>query len=186
MIMPLLIVNDDQWAAALKDTNDEKLIEHHILQHGRGNTAEVPSLIREIVAEDAIENGSSAKSLSTAFGVSESSVNAYKNGATSTATYRQKDPSLQAAKRRVYNRASNRLIAALDALKSKDLSGEKAKDISSIAKDMSSVLEKVKPHEVSDSTNQVHLHLYAPKLKQLSDYDEIVVNAVSPDGSTGK
>lgn len=171
--MSILIVNDEEFEAERKKfENKEDSFVVHEINHGRNeNDTNVPQPIRELIVEDALE-GATAESLSKIYNVSPSSVSAYKNGATSTASYRQKNSKLIAAKDRVSNRAYNRLNEALKALGTKNLSDEKPKDIASIAKDMATVAEKMSPKvDGAKDGPQVHLHLYAPKMKQITDYE---------------
>src|ERR1700694_506265 len=99
--MPLGILTDDQLNKELGKTvisNIEKAIEKSDkfeivtpakvvdIKRGRGNQLEIPNEIRALVAEEVI-SGARAKDVSKSFGISESSISAYKHDATSTASY---------------------------------------------------------------------------------------------------
>ena len=57
---------------------------------GRGNKPEVPEEIRNVIAQEGML-GASSKDVAREFNVSPQSVNSYKNGSTSLATYNTPD-----------------------------------------------------------------------------------------------
>src|SRR5678810_1013449 len=116
--MPLGVVSDDEFESELKnsrveldksgvpvigivDNGTEEIppVVNGVVEEqksGRGlGTTEVPDSLRKIIAQTNLESGRAAAiSLASSFGISESSVSAYLNGSTSTATYNNKDKEL--------------------------------------------------------------------------------------------
>ena len=144
---------------------------------GRGSVSNIPQSIRAFVAGESL-NGARAQDISRDFKVSESSISAYKKGATSTATYREpnKDlaPKVDAIRGKIVNTAQKRLRAALRALTPEKLMEADARGLSGIAKDMATIIDKVQP-KVVDDTQRVHLHLIVPPQKHIETYEVIDV-----------
>src|SRR6478736_1795138 len=61
---------------------------------GRGKSKEVPQALRKVIAGEVL-SGARASDVSETFNVSQSSISAYKNDATSTASYDQPDEELK-------------------------------------------------------------------------------------------
>jgi predicted transcriptional regulator len=170
--MPLGIVSDQDFEVEIQRA---QVIPSRI---GRGNTPAKPDQLRNLIAEEAIK-GASAKELSESFGVSPSSISAYKNGSTSTASYDTPDRKLANhivnVKDRITKKATNRLARALDSITPEKLDDLKVKDAAQVAKDMSVVIKNMTP-EVREQNNNVNFVIFAPKVREESDYD--VIDAV--------
>src|SRR5258706_9659534 len=100
------------------------------IKRGRGNQLEIPNEIRALVAEEVI-NGAPAKQVSKMFGISESSISAYKHDATSTMTYDKSNNEL-ANKNKIIrdvisDRARGKLLCALDAITEENIGNAKVK-----------------------------------------------------------
>ena len=173
-----MIVSEEDFQKELEsiEKKENSLVVEQ-LERGRGNTPEIPEPLREIIAEDKLLGGT-AKDISAAYGVSASSIAAYSHGNTSTSSYNKPVDKLTQVRDRVSSRAANRLNQALKALANKNLELETAKDISTIAKDMATVFEKISPVVVKEKEDSraLHIHMYAPKMKQVNDYKIIDVN----------
>lgn len=170
--MPLGIVSDEDWN---KEVN---IIHKPMAEKGRGNgNGAVPMEIREIIAEEAIVNGNTTKIAET-FGVSKSSVDAYKNGATSTATYNEPNERLQKrndkVRTEIISSAKERLLAALQHITPEKLKDAKLRDVSSVAKDMASVISATEP-QVSNTNIGAQFIYHIPQQKKESDFDVIDV-----------
>src|SRR5215510_6410184 len=132
------------------------------IERGRGPTKEVPEEIREFIASEAI-SGATHKQLAEEFGVSPSSVSAYKHGNTSTASYNKPDTSLAKAnsdvRDRIIGKAQRKLTDSLDAI---DIVGSKlsAKVAADIAMKMSAVCKNLSPHPDSINVNQTKVVLF--------------------------
>jgi len=149
------------------------------IKRGRGNTLETPSEIRSAAAISAINHQGTGKDIADTFGLSPSSVSAYKVGAHSTDSYDSPNPSLLATindhKEKVSKKARSRLLAALNELTVDKLATAKARDLASIAKDMSSVVKDMEP-SVSSSQTNVQFVFMAPRVKDIDDFKIIDVH----------
>jgi predicted transcriptional regulator len=149
------------------------------IQRGRGPAKEIPSPIRQFIAEESL-NGASAKELSETMGVSESSISAYKNGATSTATYNKPDDDLMnhvsKVKTAIATAARNKLMTAISSLSDDKIANAKAKDIAGIAKDMASVVKQLEEKTDENKGPQVQFVFFAPKVKPESYFPVIEVS----------
>ena len=165
--MPIGIVSDAEF--------DVEFIEHS--GAGRNGAKAVPSELRAVIAETALTSPN--KEVAKAFGISESSVSAYKNGATSTTTYNQPNDELKKhvddARDRIGKIAQKKLLAALSHITEENLRGSKPRDLAGIAKDMSTVVNNIQP--VSNGNNPINaqfiFHSY-PSRKE-DDYEVIDV-----------
>lgn len=165
--MPLGIVSDDVFNAEIK-----------LMNRGRGSVKEVPEVIREIIAEDAIAKNGSIQEIASRHGVSSSSVSAYKNGATSTATYHEPDERLARrnnfVRENIITSARSRLLDALQNITSDKLKDAKVRDVASVAKDMSAVIRNTEPQTTPIHNAQFVFHV--PRQKDEKDYEFIDVS----------
>jgi len=180
--MPLGITNSDDFEtekAKLGIIPTAEKAEVININRGRGNTKEVPEVIREIISEEAIINGNTDQ-IAKRFGVSKSSVDAYKNGATSTATYNKPDEKLTKANdelRAVIGTSARlKLLEALAEMTPERISKAKIRDIAAITKDLASVARDM--DSVAQTTNNtgIQVTVYAPKLREEAEYEVITVN----------
>lgn len=169
--MSIGIVSNDDFEKELE-------VVHNEIKLGRNSAPATPEIIREIIAEAAIA-GAPAKEIARDFGVSPSSVSAYKNGATSTTTYNQPNESLKKHndlfREQIIGTARQRLMMALNGITEDKLIDAKPRDLAGIAKDMSSVINNISPQaQINQQTNaQFIFHSYPNK--QESDYEVIDV-----------
>lgn len=176
-IMAIGVVAGDEFNKELERLSNGNHIQERveIIEHGRGHKSEVPESIRKLIAAEAIA-GASAKELASTFNVSESSVSAYKNGATSTASYHNKDASLAKANEDVKSdlsgRAQNKMREALDSIVFP--SDIKPQIASAIARDMSSVIKNMNP-EIATQINNQQVIVYKPRMKEEDDYEVLDV-----------
>lgn len=150
------------------------------LEIGRGAKSETPDFIRTLVAQEAL-NGIPAKEVSERYNVSESSVSAYKKGATSTSTYNEPKKELRKHvdifRERISKRASRIANGALKSITDDDLESLEPKDAIDIALKASAIVKNMAPErEEKEIGPAVQFILYAPKLKSEEDYE--VVEAV--------
>ncbi|SRR5258706_8927296 len=179
--MPLGVLTKEQFNKETGRTNSSnEQVRAQVVNIERGRTlgrTEVPQVIRQIVAEEAIENGHS-QAVADRFGLSKSSVDAYKIGATSTASYNEPDNALARAvnnkKNEISDIARGRLSAALSSLTDDKIDGAKARDIASIAKNMSAVIKDMEPAVIQQNNTQVII--YKPRMRDEDEFDIITVN----------
>lgn len=176
-----LEVGNDYRKSESDHTLSNQLVRASILPMadlGRGNTKATPEIMREIIGDTAITE--SGRDVSEAFGISQSSVSAYKVGAHSTSSYNKPDQQLKEnvnkKRYKISNKASNRLVMALDSITPEKLSEVKVKDAASIAKDMSAVIKNMEPDHGRENGPAVQFVFFSPRQKTESDYEIIHVN----------
>ncbi len=188
--MPLGILSDEEFESEiskskngngkLSDNNgqQETNARFDFLKRGRGPVEEKPESARKLIGEMAIQ-GEPAKVIEREFGISASSISAYKNGATSTASYNQPDENLKkhtdGVRDKIVKRAKKKLFMALDGINEDKLADCDAKGLSSVAKDMSTVIRNMEP-EVSEKNN-IHGNFIflVPPMRKETDYPIIDV-----------
>lgn len=181
--MALGVVSDDLFEEELSRVNQFKQTDNQTriaeLNIGRGNKPETPEVIREIIAEEVI-NGADRQMVSSAYKISQSSISAYKNGATSTASYNEPDtrlaPVVNDVKDRIATKARSRLMQALKEITPDKLRDVRVRDLAGIARDMSAVIKNIELPTPPQLNNNVQFVFYSPKQKQESDYPVIQVN----------
>jgi predicted transcriptional regulator len=150
------------------------------LSRGRkSNDVNVPESLRSLIAQEHVENGrQSALELAKSFDISSSSVSAYAVGATSTKSYHDKSPalvsSLNKSKLKIVGKARNRLNMALNGITEDKLNGARVRDLASVAKDMSAIIERMEPKEVTQTENQPKFVIFAPSFRDERSYDTII------------
>ncbi len=196
--MPMMVVDDDGFAKELERLSNKSgdkrapLAEPELqivtsldliskvvdIQRGRGaQRLEVPSSLRQIISEESI-NGASAKDLSKAFDISPSSISAYKNDATSTASYDKPNEDLKKSndvvRTQIMDTARGKLLLALDHVTSDKLSEARLGEIASVAASMSSIVKNMEP-QIQINQNQVNnqVIVYRPKMRDEDDFDVI-------------
>ncbi len=188
------IVSDIDWqneiakstsanvARSVPDKSDQSDTKREVeiidINRGRGHTKEVPEEIRNFIASEAIA-GADPNQLSESFGISKSSISAYKHSATSTASYHSPDESLEKSNNLVRDRivgpAQSRLIKAIEAITDSKLDSAKVQIAAQVAKNMSGVIKDMMP-DPSVTINQNRVIVYRPRLLEESDFEIISVN----------
>lgn len=140
-------------------------------------SVEVPNGLRKIIGDEAITNGrQSALELARTFGISPSSVSAYANGSTSTASYDEKPNGslINLSKDRVAKRARGKLMKALHHINDDKLEGAKARELAGIAKDMSVVIKNMEPDNPQGQVNNGPTFVfYSPQPRKEDTFDVI-------------
>jgi predicted transcriptional regulator len=171
------IISDDEFEVQLTELSDGKKTSKIVnIERGRGPVKEVAPEIRKLIATAAIEGGS-GKSLSEVFGLSQSSISAYKNGATSTTTYNEPKEELvehnNQVRERIISSSRKKLELALESITPEKLENAKLKDVSGVARDMSAVIKNMEPQiNLNPNLNQQFI-FYAPKTRNESDFEVI-------------
>ena len=188
--MPIGIVNDESFLEELDSYSPKPLvvppsqvIEGTIIDAPKRGRKEgdvnVPDSLRKIIGEEALLNGrSSALELAAEFGISPSSVSAYSNGATSTASYNEPSKSIishiNKSRQRAMKRASKTLNAALNSITQEKLDYADADKLSGIAKDMSVIIKNLEPKvEPTDVKNAPQFTIYAPQFRDERTFEVI-------------
>jgi hypothetical protein len=189
--MPMGIVSDKDFSDELtRASSDAKkplpeiispVLEGQIVDVNRGRpvgSVEVPNSLRKVIGEESAINGrQSAIELAETFGLSPSSVSAYANGATSTATYDETPnrPHINIAKDKITKRAFSTLSKAIKHITEDKLIAAKAKDLAGIAKDMAAVVRTMEP-EVKGPTNVNNgptFVFYSPQQRKEEAFDVV-------------
>lgn len=171
--MAMGIVSDEELQKELENSQVVPL------KIGRGNNPQVPESLRKLIGENAIEEGSAAtKEITRALGISDSSLSAYKHGATSTAKYHEPDPALQShvnqARQRIVKKARNRLVQSLNEITPEKLSQEKPRDLAAIAKDMSAIVRDFEPRDDNEKAPRAFV-VYAPTVINENKFETLQV-----------
>lgn len=188
--MAIGIVSDSDFDLEItKGTPTPELRPAQIIDSPRPGRSEgdnnVPDSIRQIIVDESVQNGrASALSFAQMVGVSPSSVSAYSNGATSTASYNNPNKKLserlKKAKLVVAHKARKTLTSALDNITDDKLSEAKLTDLALVAKSMSGIIKDMEPAERPEAGN-VNINgpsivMYNPGFAKESSFDTVEVN----------
>lgn len=128
---------------------------------------EIPDIVKEITAIDAINNGT--REAARISGIPKSNVSAYANGRNIS------DPDIKAritaTKYDIQDTAVAKLMETLNLINPHAV--EKERDKITILNGLSNLVEKITENNQREGPQQVHLHLYAPNQKKESDYEVI-------------
>ena len=181
--MAIGVVTGDAFEREMRALNIVPDIEHQVneevraLVRGRGNKPEVPMEMRALIATEK-QAGASSKELQDEFGVSASSVSAYANGATSTATYNDPEKAitdaLEASANVVIGKAQKKLLSALDAISESKLLDAKPNVASAVARDMSNIVKNMKP-EAGLTINNNKIVVFKPRTREEDEFETIHV-----------
>lgn len=165
-----------------EDNLVNKVIVHKI-EHGRKvNQPTLPLPLRKVITVLA-NQGESQRNLSETFGRSTKSVSLYERGEINPGIEHPelaevRDEVVDGIKderTRAEKKAVDILLASMNILPSK-LGDAKAKELSSVAKDMSIIANQMADRDRNpDGSRSVHLHLYAPQQKKVTEYEVIDV-----------
>jgi hypothetical protein len=177
------IVSNESFTSQLKElvTNKETKREPRAtvvdINRGRNSSKEVPIELKKLISQESIE-GTPAKLLSETFGVSPSSISAYKNGATSTSTYNEPNEELKkhndVVRDTIINGARSKLLLALESITPEKLVDTKVRDAAGIAKDMSAVIKNMEP-QIDRGGSQLNQQFifHAPLARKETDFEII-------------
>lgn len=180
--MPLGLVNDDEFLSELNKSSEPESRGEVINLPSRGRKSgdnNVPDALRNIIGGNAIEEGSKeTKELTRAFGISDSSLSAYKNGATSTTTYHTPKPELSKSvndvRDKITSRAKNRLLKAISHITDEKMRDTKAIDLAGIARNLSAVVKNIEPEAPRvNPGNGPTFVVFAPPKKREESYEVI-------------
>lgn len=184
--MPIGIINKDDYLKEIgnksPDTSENTPARSIIVNDpakGRGPAKEVPEPIRALIAQEVLL-GAPSKLIAQEFKVSPSSISAYKNGATSTASYNNPANSLKKKnvifKDRIVKRASRHAIDALDSISPSDFASASLRDKAAVAKEMASIVRDMSASEESHSGPAVQFIIHAPQMRKETDYIDGIVS----------
>lgn len=174
--MPMGIVSSEDFEIEKKQVEIKRLPDKG---RGNGNNG-VPDSLRKIIGEtSSIDGRQEGLSLANQFGISPSSVSAYSNGSTSTASYDSPTEiknHIDDAKERISKSARIRLRKALHHITDEKLEGAKLTELSSVAKDMAGIIKVMEPErEANQNQNGPIFVFYAPQIREEKGFDYIEV-----------
>jgi len=162
--MKMLVVDDESFELELNRSMRVAQVVS-MPAKGRNSAKATPESLRKLIAHDALSGNGTDEEIAEAYGVSQSSVNAYKNGATSTTTYHEPAGALKEyvdlTRDKIKNRAQNKLLLALKHMTEEKIAETKPIELSTIAANMSRVVEKMSPKEQTTVNNNIVF--YSPK-----------------------
>lgn len=187
--MAMGIVDNDDFESELKKLKNPPshvhiptIVEPTPIKGRTPGAVGVPDGLRKIIGDESISNGrQQAIELAESFGISASSVAAYSKGATSTASYddRPNVGIINGAKERISKKARSRLMLSLNHLTSEKMDITNAKDLSSIAKDMSVVIKNMEPapspNQLNGEAGKPAFIIYSPQIRQENHFSTVVV-----------
>lgn len=149
---------------------------------GKGNF-EVPNGIRKLIGGSVIEEGRPAGLAIAAFlGISESSVSAYSNGATSTASYNKPEKGLADflgnTRKKISKKAAAKLFKALHVIDDDSLAKLSALEASNVAKNMSTIINHMEPPDNNKglNINAPSMVFYVPKMVSEERFHVVTAN----------
>ena len=152
-------------------------------EHGRNKgDNNVPSSLRKIIGETSeIEGRAEGVKLAKMFDISSSSVSAYANGSTSTKSYHSRESEILAhinrRKLNITNKASHKLIKALDAVTDEKLQNAKLVELASVMNAASAVVKSMEPETKNENNNSgVQFIVYAPQIMSEDRFQTIDLN----------
>lgn len=181
--MAIGIVSDADFASELSKVNHVQSPE--VIQlptKGRKDgDNNVPDSLRKIIGDTAINEGrKEALELASRLSISPSSVSAYTQGATSTASYNKPTKSLSdflnKRKLKIARNAAGKLSLALDNITPDKLESADAKDLAVIARNLGGVVKDMSPsvNEIDgDQSNGKPFVVFAPMFVQENKFESI-------------
>lgn len=180
--MPIGIVSQSDFEKELGNVDEGKGIIIETPRPGRkAGDFNVPDVLRKVIAENSIAEGSKAtKEFAASLGISNSSVAAYKNGARSTASYDDTDDGLRTVikdtKIRIGNKAKSRLLKAIQHITDEKLGDAKVRDLAGIAKDLASVVKVMEPSKDTPvPTHGPTFVFYTPPQRKEEQYETLIL-----------
>lgn len=154
---------------------------HHRVREGQGYTSpKIPIEIKKVAAILTNE-GESQTQISKDLGVGRRNVSNIERGLTSdqnvderlTGVIKETKDRVNNKREEAENLAINNLLRSLDLLP-QTIGKKSSKTISSVAKDMAIIANQMANRDVDGNGNKaVHLHIYAPRQKSISEYEII-------------
>jgi hypothetical protein len=175
------IVSDEDFEKEINKVTKAEIIP--LPEKGRGNgNKEVPESLRKIIGEtNELDSRTEALALARMFDISDSSVSAYSNGATSTTTYNQPNPDLKNhidnTRERIQKKARGRLFDALKHITEEKLASANVKAVSGVARDMAAIIKDMEPEKGSNESDKQkpQFVFYAPQFRDERSFDVIHV-----------
>lgn len=148
---------------------------HENSGRNKGDSNLVP-FVRNIIAAEAIEGVGTAKEIAEAWGVSESTVNNYKNGKHTNGELKSAHPEIldvanriikrtKARKVKIADKTTKLLLEAMESLDMEKVKKEKPVVQTAIMRNLATIADKMEDHEDENDANangNVHFHVHVP------------------------
>lgn len=182
--MPMGIVSDEEFETELRDSS-RPVVMPEILPmpnlHGRSaGDVNVPNFLRELIGSTSeIDGRAEALQLADQFGISPSSVSAYANGSTSTASM-HKQPNLDKinrAKHVIGVAARNKIRRALANITEPKLATAKPAELATIARQLAGVVKDMEPEGPKGGEggkDKPQFVVFAPQFREENHYATVV------------
>lgn len=172
--MPMMVCSEEDFSKEVEMLN----VNYKTLEKGRTEgKKEVDPNIRKLIASEALV-GVSVEEIRERYNISASSISAYKNGATSTASYHESNAELKSnndmVKATMSERAEAVGLEAIGLLTVEKLDKAKARDLAGIAKDMSSIMSNMRENG-NGSGPKVNITIMVPPVREEQDFKVIDV-----------
>lgn len=188
--MPMGIVSDADFEREVDNSRNDRVIipppviEAEVVELPNKGRKEgdnnVPDSLRKIIGETAVTEGRpAALQIAEEFGLSPSSVSAYSNGSTSTASM-DSQPNLDhlnEARGRITNKAIKKMVKAIDCLTDEKLAEAKPDTLANVARTMGAIvkdMEPEKPKNPGDKDKPVFI-FYSPQFRKEEHFEHIFV-----------
>lgn len=174
----MLVVNDEDFELELSRMTKPTAEIIAMPKMGRQATKETPESLRALIASDSLNGNGTAAQIAEAYGVSQSSVNAYAGGATSTdrMVAGKFDNKLLERNKRIGIRAQKKMASAIDKITEEKLEASKATELSQIASNLSKVVDRAIP-KTDDDRPINNIIFFSPQQVGPNNYDVIDVTA---------
>lgn len=137
----------------------------------------VPDSLRKIIGETSeLDGRQEALALADTFGISGSSVSAYANGSTSTASYDKQPnkPFIDEGRTRIQTSARKILFRSLKFITDDKLEKESPSALASIARQMSGIVKEMEPENEAEKNKPLaQFIIMCPPSKSENDYESI-------------
>lgn len=144
---------------------------------GQGRGEQIDDLTKELIAIDGASRSATQSELASIYGVTQATVSQKSNGMNTSGPDAKIDEDLKQTVDRVTHRIENaavsKLMSTLDLFNPEGL--ETQMEVITAAQKLAGVVEKVRGRNKEDKGNNVHLHLYQPRMKAIKDYEVIEV-----------
>ena len=171
---PMMVCSEEDFSKEVEMLQ----VDYRTLEKGRSvGKKEVDGNVRKLIASEALV-GVAIDEIRERYNISASSISAYKNDATSTASYHTPNTELKenntAIKATMSERAEAVALEAIGLLTVEKIAAAKAKDIAGIAKDMSSIMSNMRESN-GDSGPKVNITIMVPPVREEQDFKVIDV-----------
>lgn len=183
--MPIGVTEDEKFLRELerfvgKERQFEKPEFNQTGPSRKKGSIEVPGALRKVIQEESLV-GTKSREIQKTFGVSSSTVSAYKTGQTSLNPSSGKDSELVDHKaktiEKIETQARSKILSALGLLTDDKIDECKARDISGVAKDLSGVIKNLQP-ETGVTSQPMQVLIYSPRKSKEEDFDVIDLSEV--------